>query len=200
MEKTSNGIIKYYSIYSKKLQFEGIYLRGKRIKYGREYCYDGFLKYEGYYLYGEKTGKGKEYLNKRLIYSGEFRYNKRNGKGKEYDYNEKIIFEGEYLNGNRWNGIGYDGQGNKIYELKGGYGIIKEYNICNILIYEGEYSNGKRNGKGKEYNCNGFLNFEGEYLDGKRWNGKKFVYEENSENIKNIIKYLNGICDEYIYY
>ena len=34
----------------------------------------------------------------------------KNGKGKEY-YNNKLIFEGEYFNDQRWNGIG-----NKYYE------------------------------------------------------------------------------------
>ena len=55
-----------------------------------------------------------------------------NEKGKEYDsYTDKLIFEGEYLNGQR-NGKG------------------KEYEK-NKLIFEGEYLNGQRNGKGKEY-------------------------------------------------
>ena len=58
----------------------------------------------------------------------------KNGAGKVKDYNEKgnLIFEGEYLNGKRWNGKG------------------KEFDDYR-LIYDGEYLNGKRNGKGKEY-------------------------------------------------
>ena len=53
--------------------------------------------------------------------------------GKEYNSN-KLIFEGEYLNGKR-NGRG------------------KEYDLFNSdLVFEGEYLNGKRNGNGKEYN------------------------------------------------
>ena len=71
--------------------------------------------------------------------------------GKEYNScNDKLIYEGEYLNGKR-NGKG------------------KEYNDDNKLIYEGEYLNGKRNGKGKEYYLNGDILFEGEYLKGKKW-------------------------------
>ena len=55
-----------------------------------------------------------------------------NGKGAEYDeYNRKLIFEGEYLNGKR-NGKG------------------KEYDKDGELIFEGEYLNGFRNGKRKE--------------------------------------------------
>ena len=45
----------------------------------------------------------------------------RNGKGKEYnDYDGKLIFEGDYLCGKKWNGIGYDENGNILYELKNG--------------------------------------------------------------------------------
>ena len=42
------------------------------------------------------------------------------------------MFEGEYLNGLRWNGKG------------------KEFDYDGKLIFEGEYLNGKRNGIGKE--------------------------------------------------
>ena len=73
-----------------------------------------------------------------------------NGKGlvKEYDNYCNLIFEGDYLNGER-NGKG------------------KEYNKCGDLLFEGEYHNGKREGKGKEYFRNELI-FEGEYLNGKR--------------------------------
>ena len=73
-----------------------------------------------------------------------------NGNIKEYSLNGKLIFEGEYLNGER-NGKG------------------KEYNYLNgKLEFEGEYLNGERNGKGKEYIRNGKLEFEGEYLNGNK--------------------------------
>ena len=70
-----------------------------------------------------------------------------NGKGKEYK-NCKLIFEGEYLDGKRWNGKG------------------KEYHLQqDKLIFEGEYKNGMRwNGKVKEYYDNGELKFVGQYL------------------------------------
>ena len=74
---------------------------------------------------------------------------KRNGKGKEYNNNNNgyLIFEGEYLNGKKWNGKGYY-DNNILYEIKNGKGYIKEYEGEN-LIFEGEYKNGQRNGKGK---------------------------------------------------
>ena len=36
------------------------------------------------------------------------------------------MFEGEYLNGEKWNGNGYNND-NIIYSLKNGKGFIKEY-------------------------------------------------------------------------
>ena len=67
----------------------------------------------------------------------------------------------------KWNGKGYDENGNVIYELINGKGKAKEYNAVGRLIFEGEYLNGLRNGKGKEYNSHGGVIFEGEYLNGK---------------------------------
>ena len=74
------------------------------------------------------------------------------------NYDGKLIFEGEYLNG------------------KG-----KEYYDNGKLKFEGEYKNGKRNGKGKEYYINGKLKFEGEYLNGKKWNGNGYNIKGNKE-------------------
>ena len=48
------------------------------------------------------TGKVKEYdFNGKLKFEGEYLNGKRNGKGKEYDFNGKLKFEGEYLNGKK---------------------------------------------------------------------------------------------------
>ena len=82
------------------------------------------------------------------LFTGKYIIYESIGFGKEYDYDDNLIFEGEYLNGER-NGKG------------------KEYWKGN-LIFEGEYLNGKRNGKGKEYDEDGELIFEGEYLNGER--------------------------------
>ena len=65
-------------------------------------------------------------------------------------------YEGEYLNGKRWNGKG------------------KEYDYYGKLKFEGEYLNGERNGKGKEYEY-GKLKFEGEYLNGKKMEKEKNI-------------------------
>ena len=56
------------------------------------------------YIIYESNGIGKEYIgyNDKLIFEGECINGERNGKGKEYnDYNGKLEFEGEYLNGER---------------------------------------------------------------------------------------------------
>ena len=47
----------------------------------------------------------KEYYYDKLIFEGEYLNGERNGKGKEYNtiFNE-YEFEGEYLKGKRWNG------------------------------------------------------------------------------------------------
>ena len=82
--------------------------------------------------------------------SGKYKIGEKNGIGKECNlYTNKVIFEGEYLNGKK-------------------HGKGKEYYESCVLNYEGEYLNGERNGKGKEYNFNGKLVYEGEYLNGKR--------------------------------
>ena len=106
------------------LRFEGEYKNGFRKK-GKEYDLSGILHFEGEYCYmGIK--KGKFYI-----------------KG-------KLEFKGEFLNDKKWNGIGYDENGNIIYRIKNGNGKVKEYDNKDNLKFEGEYLNGKKNGKGKE--------------------------------------------------
>jgi antitoxin component YwqK of YwqJK toxin-antitoxin module len=132
---------------------------------------------------------------------------KKNGKGKEYYFNGKLKFEGEYLNGERWIGIGYDGKGNITFQLKNGTGKVKEYQGYDgdELKFDGEYLNGKKHGKGKEYSISQetnswddysttnffyFLSFEGEYLNGKR-HGKGKEYHDN-KRLKFEGNYVNG--------
>jgi len=74
-----------------------------------------------------------------------------NGKAKFF-FNYKLLkFEGEYLNGKRWNGRIYDAKNENTFELKDGKGYIMEYDH------------------------KGNLNFEGDYLNGKKWNGKFMI-------------------------
>ena len=53
-----------------------------------------------------------------MIFEGEYLNGDRNGKGKEYYDNGKLKFEGEYLNGKIWNGKGYNIKGILEFEIK----------------------------------------------------------------------------------
>ena len=98
----------------------------------KEYNFlNGDLEYEGEYSNNKWNGIGKKYYKNKLDYVGDYLDNKRNGKGEEYNYKGNLIFRGEYLNGKKWTGKGYDYLGNEEYELKEGKGIIKEYNWFN---------------------------------------------------------------------
>ena len=110
-------------------------------------------------------------------------------RGDYENFNNKIKFIGEYLNGKRYNGKGYNSKGDLLYELKNGNGYVIEYYDINKLkyllhslddinekgkdhiLFEGEYLNGEKNGKGIEYYFNGNKIYEGEYKNGRRWNG-----------------------------
>ena len=109
-------------------------------------------------------------------------------KGKHYV--EGILeFEGEYLYEKKFDGVGYDTNGNVLYELKNGNGKVREYDKYNVLIFEGEYLDSKKNGKGKEYNSEGKIEYEGEFLNGKR-NGKGKEYFLGKLSYEG--EYLNG--------
>ena len=141
-------------------QFKGKYLNGERngkgIEYNRNYNYNIISIFEGQYLNGKKwTGKEHDQY-------GNIFYELKNGKGfaKEFDLAGKVIYEGEYLNGEK-NGKG------KAYDKEG------------KLIFEGYYlCNHKK--RGKEF-VKGKLEYEGEYLYGTKFNGKG--YDENGNVI-----------------
>ena len=112
--------------------------------------------------------------------SGIYKINEKNGKGRENILNaNKVIFEGEYLNGKR------KGKG-------------REYYSNGRLKFKGLYLNGKRNGIGKEYYIwDGSKKYEGEYKNGIIWRckgytlygdiDKEFHIKEGKVNKKNII-------------
>ena len=186
----SNGIVKEIDYIDNILRFEGEYLNGKRHGKGKEYNKYSELTFEGEYLNGKRHGKGKEYNTfGELTFEGEYLNGKRNGKGKEYK--NYLLFEGEYLNNMRWNGTGYNAEGNAIYKLNNSInGFGKENYDNGKLKFEGEYLNGKRNGKGKEYALNEKLKFDGEYLNDMKWNGKG--YDSDSINDIEFEDFTNG--------
>ena len=115
------------------------------------------LIFKGYYLNGKRNGRGKEYKNNELIFEGEYKNGKRNGQGIEYEFGyDKIIFIGEFLEGNKYNGKAFE-----YYD--------HDYNEYSYLKFYGEYLNGIK--KGKEYDKDGRLIYEGDYLEEKKWNG-----------------------------
>ena len=143
---------------------------------GKIYDSYGRLIYEGELLKGKKNGIGKEYVSEgtksKLIFEGEYLNGERR-KGKEYDdYNGKLIFEGEYLNGERRKGKEYTNDGELIFE--GDY-----LNDFKIIDKNDQYQKFK-GGLIYKYNLRGDLLFEGQYLDGKKM-----------ESVKNIIWEMN---------
>ena len=126
------------------------------------------------YIVKESNEKWKIYngfYNDRLIFEGNYM----NGKGTEYTPEGNLYFKGDYLNGKR-NGKG------------------KEFGNEGRVIFEGEYLNGKRHGKGKEFYNDGKLLSEGEFLDGKDWNIKQ--YDKNG-NVINELKEGKGYMYEF---
>ena len=125
--------------------------------------------------------------NDKLLFEGEYLNGRRSGKGREYDEEGNIIFEGEYLNGKKWKGI------------------QKEYDKDNDkLTYEFEISNGEREGIIKEYDkYTGEILFIGKYSNGKR-NGKGIEYKcipcESYKNISsgNNYKLITIFSGEYL--
>ena len=139
----------------------------------------------------ENNGFGKEYtMDERiLIFKGLYLNKKKHGKGIEYYLNGRIKFEGEYSNGYKIKGNGYNWFGELLYKLEKN-GKIKEYYENDKLKFEGKFLYGRKNGKGKEYYENGKVRIEGEYRD-DILNGKVIEYDLDG----NIIfdgEYKNG--------
>ena len=177
--------------------------------FGKEYTIDeNKLIFEGEFKNGKKNGKGKEYdkENGEILFKGIYLKGKRHGKGIKYYSGGGIEFEGEYSNGYKIEGKGYN-YGGKLNFVLERNGKGKEY-AYGKLSFEGEFLNEMRNGNGKEYYKNGKLSykgeyknnllngkvkqydekgkwkgraneeyFQGEYLNGKRWNGKAIEYK-----------------------
>ena len=165
-----------------------------------------------------ENGKGQEFLRntKYLIFEGEYKNGMKHGKGIEYFFNFNLgedsgyfnwerkeedkedyylrltKFQGEYFEGKKISGSGYDKEGNLILKIEKGKG--EEYYDNKNLQFKGEYKNGKRwngkgynykgeeifeikngGGKGKIFDYKGNLIFEGEFLNGVR-NGKGKEY------------------------
>ena len=133
-----------------------------------------YKNFSGRYIIYESNGIVKEYdgENDKLIFEGEYLNGKKNGKGIEYFYDVQLYFEGQYLNNKK-------------------HGLGKEY-YNDILLFEGVYLYDCRI-KGKFF-VNGILEYEGEYLYDRKYNGKG--YDENGNVIYELIN-GNGKVKEY---
>ena len=231
--KKRNGKGREYFI-NGKLKSEGNYLKGKKNGVFKEYYLNGEIKFEGEYLNGNKI-KGKEYDENKnliteidnngkikkyfhykdynvyechLIFEGEF-INNNKIKGKEFHINGNIKFDGEFLNGLRWNGKIYNDKSEFEGEYINGKKFIKgkEYadyfdnsyynrEITNFkeYNYEDRFLFSVEKGRVKEYYKNGNIKFEGEYLYGRRLNGTMYNYEGK---IEFEFKYGKGEGKEY---
>jgi len=152
--------------------FEGEFKDNKKYK-GKEFNKEGELIFEGIYNNEEEKWNGKGYCkNKEFIFVD----GKIEGNVITYDYINHELFEGEYKNGEKYNGI------------------LRIYfdDINHILKKEIEIKNGKLTGKGKEYYGNKRLKYVGNYVDGK-FSGNGTLYYEYSGYINYIGEFKEGL-------
>ena len=223
--KRSNG--KEYDPEKEILIFEGNYENEKR-KQGKIYNTNGELTFNGEFIY-EKIWKGfaknyiysnnskyndefkngkiwkgfaKNYIdNNNSKYNGIFKNGRFSGKATEYNEKNCLIFEGEYSEGKKKNGIYY------FYDEEGKLICINNYEEFNIILCQiFEYKIDKESGKTliyynkkdeDEVECEaapydenkyeeknrGTLIFKGEMRDGKKWNGEGKEYNTKDEII-----------------
>ena len=134
--------------------------------------------YNGYYNEKNlKNGIGEEYdFDNNIIFKGEYENNKRK-KGIEFYIIGSKKFEGKYKDGKKWDGYLYDINSDIKYELKSGNSnsLIKEFYENGCLYNEGELKDGNKNGEGKIYDESGHLIYEGQ-LTNNIFNGKGKLY------------------------
>ena len=139
---------------------------------------------EGYWIKVERNGMGKEYdKDNNFIFEGEYKERKKwNGIFKDYSY-RVLIFEAEILNPKIITSKAYNKKTKNVLEFKNGNGYTREYySDFDSFKFEREFKNGIRNGKGTEYDCEAKLIFEGEYLNGeKNGKGKELFYDGSAK-------------------
>ena len=95
-------------------------MHDKRLQRKMKISIKDYRKIRYKYKIAERNGLGKEYLinTNIIIFEGEYLNGRRNGKGKEYYENGKLKFEGEFINGIKIEGIGYDIEGKIKFNIK----------------------------------------------------------------------------------
>lgn len=119
--------------------------------YGKDFCYKGQFQHnkmcgQGVY-YGYKLG---------VVLEGQFQDNELNGRGKYYK-NGKLVFDGEFVNGDLIDGICYYDSGDKyqgplILNKMQGYGT---YTWKDGDFHKGEWINDTKWGPGEQYRQTG---------------------------------------------
>ena len=110
-----NHFDQYYK--NESMKFEGKIL--SLYRYNEDSGISYYLNNNNYNVL--KNGKGfiKEYYyDNKLKYEGEYLNGIKNGKGKEFNISGKLIFQGQYLNGKKWNGEGYDLNNEVVYIIR----------------------------------------------------------------------------------
>ena len=239
-----NGIGIFYD--NRSIQYIGYFNRDIYNDYGKEYKY-GRMIYQGYFNEGKHQGKGTLYYDNETIcfngyfknnifingvsydpdgnkiYEGEFIDEKpKEGKNlKIYKLNGKIIYKGDFLDG-QYSGYGslfeesyklYEGQ--FIMGKYNGYGILYRYDYQikeKVKLYEGYFLKGYYNGYGilygqVIYNQSFIKLYEGQFKGGNFHGlGKKYIYNNlgyylyydgnyNNNNFdrEGILFYKNGL-------
>ena len=132
--KIWNG--KGYKFNNNEIDFEIIDGNGKIKMYDSSY---GNLYFEGNLINGEISGKGKEYKHQgKVSFEGEFLNGKKNGFGKEYYSIGNLQFEGIYKENMKWEGKGFNIDGEFEYEIKNGNGRIIQYKEVAVAILKFE--------------------------------------------------------------
>ena len=122
----------------------------------------------------KKSNEKQPNFKDNLKDSDYFSKEKYNGKGKEYDKEGNLIFEGEFKNGKRWEGI-----------LRKSW---EKNNHDKTEINDGNYT-------GKQY-YKGQIIFEGEFFLGKKSKGKKIFYDVNNNFLFKIDSHKNSFITQ----
>jgi hypothetical protein len=165
-------------------------------------------KYVGEYKDGERIGQGTLTWTNGDKYVGSWKNGNRNGQGTTTIYESGNKYVGEYKDNQKWNGTGYDKNGNiqvkfvngkeigieiqkpnkdiYNYSTKDVDSIIKKYFPTKKSKYQGDLENGVPHGKG-EFTWSDGSKEIGEYKDGNEWNTRYYDKDGNFT-----YKYVNG--------
>lgn len=121
--------------------YKGQFKDGLRQGYGELQYYNGD-KYNGDFYQDQPHGKGKYISNNGYIYEGNFCIGTLMDKGQLYNFNNELIYEGEFLNslphgfGISYNNglVSYVGKWNQNYYQ--GHGLLIENNNYNFGIFQ----------------------------------------------------------------